>query len=144
MSILINSDQSYTEPENYTEQYMAALTDLTYEQLAAQVESADDAFFVGEDTAGNITVLISVTALVGQPVENLTDAGIIKLVTRLTNFCRKAQDSANETQIEGEKLNAFPTPISSGTLQDGYVEVTESIKSRIIVSSATQVVGSTV
>lgn len=123
---------------------MAALTDLTYDQLADQFEGADDAFFVGEDTAGNITVLISVTALAGQPVENLTDAGVIKLVTRLTNLCRKAQDVANLTQSDGEKLNAFPQPVSSGTLQDGYVDVSESIKSRIIVSSASQIVGSTI
>lgn len=123
---------------------MAALTDLTYDQLAEQFEGADDAFFVGEDTAGNITVLISVTALAGQPVEALNDAGVIKLVTRLTNLCRKAQQAANETQVEGEKLNAFPQPVSSGTLQNGYVDVTESIRSRIIVSSATQIEGSTV
>lgn len=123
---------------------MAALTDLTYDQLIEQFEGVDDAFFVGEDTAGNISVLISVTALTGTPVENLTDAGVIKLVTRLTNLCRKAQEAANELQTEGEKLNAFPQPISSGTLQNGYVDVTESIKSRIIVSSATQIEGSTV
>lgn len=123
---------------------MAALTDLTFDQLADQFEGADDALFVGEDTAGNITVLISVAALTGGTVENLTDTGVIKLVTRLTDLCRKAQQAANETQIDGEKLNAFPQPVSSGTLQNGYVDVVESIKSRIIVSSATQIQGSTI
>lgn len=122
---------------------MTPLTDLTFNQLAAEYEGAGDVFFVGQDSNADITVLISVGALLEQPIENLDDVGIVKLTTKLLNLCRKAQATANTSQAEGEKLNAFLPPVSAGMIQDGYVEVSETIKSRIVISSASQILGST-
>jgi len=123
---------------------MTPVSDLTFEELITQFSGEGDPFFVGEDTTGNIGILVSLTALAGEPIENLTDVGVVKMVSRLLDLCRKAQVVANQGKPEGEKLNAFPAPTSSATIQDGYLEVTEYLKSRIIISSATQIQGSTI
>lgn len=123
---------------------MAAITDLTFEQLIAQSESDSELFFVGEDVNGNLGVLISLSALNAESVADLTSSGVIKMMSRLISLCRKAQAEANQNQPVGEKLNAFPDPVSSGTITNGYVEITDAIKSRIVVASATQIEGSTV
>lgn len=123
---------------------MTAIVDLSFEQVVAEYDSDSEAFFVGEDTSGNIGVLISLTALMGEPVENLTSGGVVKMCNRLLNLCRKAQATVNQNQVDGEKLNAFLNSVSSGTIQDGYVEITDSMKSRIVVSSATRIEGSTI
>lgn len=120
---------------------MAVLTDLSFEQLQAEFDSDGDVFFVGEDTLGNLGVMISLTVLSGGPIEDLTSTGVVKAVSRLLDLCRKAQTTANQSLQSGERLNAFPTPVSNGTLADGYIEVTEALKSRIVVASATEIIG---
>lgn len=118
---------------------MAQLTDLTPAQVVAQLPA--NSFFVGEDPLGNIGVVVSLTQLLGEPVVNLNDPCVVKLMTRLREACATAQEVANQNQVEGERLNAFPSAVSSGNVIDGYVTQTGSINSRIRVASATEIVG---
>ena len=122
---------------------MAAITDLTFDQLEAQTPEGTDVFFVGEDTNGDIGVLISLTALTGDPVEDLTSEGVVKVVAKLLEVCRKAQAAVNTNQTFGEQLAAFPPASTSGEISDGALEIVEQIRSKIIVASATQIVGHT-
>lgn len=120
--------------------HMAAITDLTYDQLNAAL-GVDNAIYVGEDPLGNIGVLISVSLINGEVANTLSEKGTIKLLTRLMAACRKAQETLNEGQAAGEKLDAFPEAVSSGVVVDGYVQQTSAIKSRIAVATATEIVG---
>lgn len=118
---------------------MPQLTDLTPAQVLAQVPQ--NAIFVGEDPIGNIGVQISLSLLLGEPVINVNDPCMVKLMTRLREACASAQEVANQNQGEGERLNAFPPATSSGTVIDGYVTQAGAINSRIKVSTATEIVG---
>jgi hypothetical protein len=85
--------------------------------------------------------MVSLSLLFDEPVNNLNQLCIVKLMTRLREACSTAQELANANQTEGERLNAFPPATSSGAVVDGYVTQTGSINSRIRVSSATEIVG---
>jgi len=118
---------------------MAQLTDLTPAQVLAQLPA--NSFFVGEDPVGNIGVMVSLSLLFGDTVPNLNQLCMVKLMTRLREACSTAQAIANENQLEGEKLNAFPPATSGGAVVDGYVTQSGVINSRIRVASATEIVG---
>lgn len=119
---------------------MAAITDLTFSQLSDAL-GIPGAVSVGEDTQGNITVQLSISAINGETVNNLSGTGVVKLLTRLREACHKAQETINQGQAEGEKLDAFPAAVSSGTVVDGYVMQSGTVKSKIAVATATQIVG---
>ena len=119
---------------------MAAITDLTFSQLSDAL-GIPNAIFVGEDALGNITVQLSISAINDETVNNLTNAGVVKFLTRLREACHKAQETINQGQTEGEKLDAFPAAVSSGAVVDGYVQQSGGIKSKIAVATATQIVG---
>ena len=121
---------------------MAALTDLTWAQLADALEG-NAKIFVGEDPVGNIGVLISVPAVNGDTVGTLTDQGVVKFLLRLREAARAAQETANQNQTPGEMLDAFPAAVSDGIVTDGYVNQTSSIKAAIKVTSATDISGQT-
>lgn len=122
---------------------MAAITDLTFDQLATALDT-DGALFIGEDPVGNISIMLSIAAINDDEAANdLAATGVIKLMTRLIEACRRAQIAVNESQVAGEMLDAFPGATSTGTVTDGYFQQTTSLKSKIAVSSATVIVGPT-
>lgn len=122
---------------------MAAITDLTFEQLNTALD-IDGAMFLGEDPVGNVSIMISIAAINDDETANaLTRTGVVKLMTRLIEACRRAQIAANESQVVGEMLDAFPSSTSNGVVSEGYFQQTASVKSRIAVSSATVIVGPT-
>ncbi len=119
---------------------MAAITDLTFAQLSDALGTTG-AVYVGEDTLGNITVQLSVSVINDENVNNPTNTGVVKFLTRLREACHKAQETANQAQVDGEKLNAFPAAISTGAVVDGFVQQSGAIQSKIAVATATQIVG---
>lgn len=119
---------------------MAAITDLTFDQLSNALGTTG-AISVGEDTLGNITVQLSISAINDETVNSLASTGVVKFLTRLREACHKAQEIVNQGQAEGEKLDAFPAAVSSGSVVDGYVMQSGAIKSKIAVATATQIVG---
>ena len=119
---------------------MAILKDLTFDQVSAKSGVAN-AFLVAEDPLGNITLMVSVSAINEETVNTLSSPGVIKFFTRLREACHKAKETANTALLPEEKLTSFPPAISSGVIVDGYVEQTSTIKSRIAVSTATEISG---
>ena len=119
---------------------MAAITDLTFAQLSDALETTG-AIYVGEDTLGNITVQLSISAINNEVINNPSTIGVVKFLTRLREACHKAQEMVNQGQVDGEKLDAFPAAISTGAVVDGYVQQSGAIKSKIAVATATQIVG---
>ena len=119
---------------------MAAITDLTFAQLSDAL-GATGAVYVGEDTLGNITVQLSISVINDENINNLTNTGVVKFLTRLREACHKAQETINQGQAVGEKLDAFLAATSTGAVVDGYVQQAGSIKSKIAVATATQIVG---
>lgn len=119
---------------------MAAITDLTFSQLSDALGTTG-AVYVGEDTLGNITVQLSISAINDEQINNASSFGVVKFLTRLREACHKAQETINQAQAVGEKLDAFPAATSTGAVVDGYVQQTGSVKSKIAVATATQIVG---
>lgn len=119
---------------------MAAITDLTFAQLADAL-GTPNAIYVAEDPLGNITVQLSVGAINNETINSPATTGVVKFLTRLREACNKAQETANVGQAEGEKLDAFPSATSTGSVLDGYVQQTGVIKSKIAVATATQIIG---
>lgn len=119
---------------------MAAITDLTFAQLSDAL-GTQGAVYVAEDTLGNITVQLSISAINDENINNPSSTGVVKFLTRLREACHKAQETVNTAQVDGEKLDAFPAAISTGAVVDGYVQQSGAIKSKIAVATATQIVG---
>jgi hypothetical protein len=122
---------------------MAAINDLTWQQLNEALGETGQ-IFLGEDTQGNIGVLISVSTVNGSVAGNLSTNGVVKFLMRLREAAAEAQILINETQAVGEKLNAFPPSTSNGTVINGAITQTGSIQAAIVVSSASEVVGTVI
>lgn len=122
---------------------MAPITDLTFDQLNNAYQGEGEPFFVGQDLAGNLTVLLSVALLNGTTSATLTENGVVKLMVKLRELCRGGQERVNQSQLPDEFLDAFPASSISGNLVDGGILQTGLIKSRIITASATQIEGAT-
>ena len=119
---------------------MTAITDLQWQQLATAL-GGNGKIFIGEDSNGDLGVLISVSLVNGQSVTNLSSVGVVKFLVRLREAAHLAQEAVNQNQAVGEKLNAFPQAVSDGTLNNGTVIQTGKIQSAIVVASAAEVVG---
>lgn len=122
---------------------MAAITDLTFEQVANEVATDPNPFFVGADADGNVTVLLSLTVLNGEDVPDLTSTGVVKAMARLHALCAKAQKTLNQNQVPGEKLDAFPVPVTSAQAEEGYIEQAAPIKYRLAIATAEEIYGAT-
>ena len=112
---------------------MASLTDLTLAQVEAQLPAGSITI-----AAGKATLDLSLAS--GQPLDAMTDVGVVKLLARLHQACYDAQQEANTNQIAGERLAAFGAPVNGGTI-NGYVPTTRALITRSELSSATNVVG---
>ena len=122
---------------------MPAITDLTFSQLSDALGTTG-AVYVAEDPLGNITVQLSISAINDEQINSTANFGVVKFLTRLREACHKAQEAVNQPQAVGEKLDAFPAATSTGAVVDGYVQQIGSVKSKIAVATATQIVGPTV
>lgn len=118
---------------------MAAITDLTWEQLkAAMVTNGIDATAIA--VVGG-KVLIDAGLVIGSTADALTDAGVVKFVGKILENAAKAQTTANEGQTAGERLSAIGAQVT-GTPAAGFVPVTRSVNLRYELSSVANIVGS--
>ncbi|HIK27977.1 MAG: hypothetical protein N3E45_17100 [Oscillatoriaceae bacterium SKW80] len=92
---------------------MAALTDITWQQL----EAASGLSFISSDSSG---LIIRLQPLTGSNSTNKNSPGVVQALFKLREFAAIAQVSANQGKVIGERLASFP-PSSSGTAVDGYV-----------------------
>lgn len=113
---------------------MAALTDLTWEQLVSQLPTGA----IEVDTSGN--VVINVGTVSGTPTNALADAGVVKFFSMLFTAANKAQISANESQEDGEKLSAF-SPATMGAASNGYITLTRPFVCRAELATAVNIIG---
>lgn len=112
---------------------MAALTDLSYQQLLAKLP-ANSLVITGGKVFLDVGIATDTTA------DTLTDLGVIKLLSVLLEAALKAQQDANTSQVAGEKLAALTPPTYGGAI-NGYVPVTRIFVSRSELISATNIVG---
>ena len=125
---------------------MAAITDLTWQQLADALGTmgANPISISGTPNASVITLSIS-TLVTGTYKSDGTEqpigeTGVIRALTKLLDAARIAQEAVNTGKVAGEKLSAFPAP-TFGTLANGYAPITRTLTARAVLSSATQIVG---
>lgn len=113
---------------------MAALTDLTWQQLADKLPT-------GAITAENGKVVIDVSLVNSSTIDGLIDSGVVKFFSLLFTAANKAQIDANATQADGEKLNSF-SPATIGTNANGYITLTRPFVCRSELATAVNIVGS--
>ncbi|MGF1481253.1 MAG: hypothetical protein ACFB4I_17515 [Cyanophyceae cyanobacterium] len=90
---------------------MAAIKDLTFQQLQDAIGVADAITVIG--TAPNETLSIDVSKVTGDSIQALTDTGVLELFAKLYYACRDAQATVNEGQVDGERLNAILDPVTN-------------------------------
>lgn len=112
---------------------MAALTDLTWQQVAQQLPA--DAITVVDGK-----VMVDVGTTTGNVIDALTDGGVVKFFSILFSAANKAQIAANQTQDDGEKLTAF-SPATIGAAADGFVTLTRPFVCRSELGTATNIIG---
>lgn len=112
---------------------MAALNDLTWQQLQAELP-------VGAITVVTGKVVIDTSLITGNTIDAMTDPGVVKFFSMLFTAANKAQSEANLTQVVGEKLAAFK-PATIGTGVAGYIPLTRSFVCRSELATATVILG---
>lgn len=113
---------------------MAALTDLTWQQLAEKLPT-------GAITVANGAVKIDATIVNNSTIDDLSKDGVVKFFSALFTAANKAQIEINQSQVDGEKLTAFSSA-TIGTTADGYVTLTRPFVCRSELTSATNIIGS--
>ncbi|WP_342597701.1 hypothetical protein VKI21_06985 [Cyanobacterium aponinum UTEX 3222] len=87
---------------------MAAITDLTFEQLnnaAIADPNIGEAIF---SFAGD-TITLDVKKLTGDSFTAITDEGICEVMFKLRKLCSEAQETVNESVVDpDEQLTSFP------------------------------------
>jgi hypothetical protein len=114
------------------EKGMVAKTDLTFDELNTALGGSAISF------AGGV-ITISVNAVTGDTYAALSDTGVLELLFKIRKACGVAQDAANETQVDGEKLAAFPRFSYSPPTPDGFVSVIQSHSVLLPLADATVV-----
>jgi len=117
-----------------------AAVDLDFEQLQA-AGLPDNAIYVAEDLNGNIGYIISVSTICGETIDSPENQSVIKVLMKLYQACLIAQQNVNANVPEEQQLTAFPAVTTAGTVADGFIEQTATIKSRVDISSAIKIVG---
>lgn len=112
---------------------MAALTDLTWQQVA-------DKLPVGAITVSAGKVTIDISLITDTTVDSLTDSGVIKFFSVLFTAANKAQTDANVDQVDGERLTAF-SPATIGANANGYITLTRPFVCRSELATATNIIG---
>lgn len=117
---------------------MAALTDLTWQQLVTHLPAGS--IYTFTDPEDGPKVIIDITNLLNGKVDALTDVGVVKFFSVIFAAANKAQIAANETQAEGEKLAAF-APATIGTAVNGYITLTRPFVCRAELASSVNIIG---
>lgn len=112
---------------------MAALTDLTWQQLADQLPA-------NAITITNGKVTIDTSLVTDKTLDALGDMGVVKFFSVLFTAANKAQAAANEGQDNGEKLAAF-SPATIGTATDGFMTLTRPFVCRAELATAVNIIG---
>lgn len=115
---------------------MAAVTDLTWQQLADKLPA-------GAITIASGAVSINVGLINGSTIDALTDDGVVKFFSLLFTAANKAQTDANVDQVDGEKLAAF-SPATIGANANGYITLTRPFVCRSELATATNIIGTNV
>lgn len=113
---------------------MAAVTDLTWQQLADQLPA--NAIVI--DPNGKVT--IDVGTVISINADALTDVGVVKFFSVLFTAANKAQIAANQNQADGERLTAF-APATIGTAVNGYITLTRPFVCRSELATAVNIIG---
>lgn len=113
---------------------MTALADLTWQQLAEQLPL--NAVSVGS----NGKLIIDVATIINTDSSNLSTAGVVKFFSVMFSAANKAQNAANESQDNGEKLTAFSSA-TVGSAVDGYIALTRPFVCRAELATATNIIG---
>lgn len=119
---------------------MAALTDLTWQQLADKLPEGAISISASSNGSDISTVLIDVGKVIDNTTIGLTTPGVIKFFSLLLSAANKAQIEANVTQEEGERLTAF-SPATIGTNANGYITLTRPFTCRSELATATNIIG---
>lgn len=112
---------------------MAALTDLTWQQLADKLPA-------GSITVASGKVTIDVSLAAGITADALTDPGVVKFFSMLFTAANKAQVDANADQVDGERLAAF-APAAIGANANGFITLTRPFVCRSELATATNIIG---
>ncbi|OLP18083.1 hypothetical protein BST81_13745 [Leptolyngbya sp. 'hensonii'] len=107
---------------------MAAKTDLTWQELQDELPA-------NSITVSGGKVVIDVGVLTGDTVDALTDTGVLEFLYKIREAAGLAQETVNETQVDGEKLDSFPGFTFSPVI-DGYVEVSQTSSFKLPVNTA--------
>lgn len=112
--------------------------DLTFEQLkTAMVANGINANAI---SLVNNKVVLDIGAVLGSSVNSLTNAGVVKFITKLLEYCIDAQTAINEQKQLGEKLASFSIQTYS-TPANGSLPVTHSVTAHYQLNSTTRIVG---
>ena len=95
-----------------------AKIDLEFQELSdalpagSLIEEADD-------------IKISVKSVTGDSYSGLSSLGVIEFLYKIRTACGVAQETANATLPDGEKLDSFP-PFSFSPPANGFSQVTQT------------------
>lgn len=118
---------------------MAALTDLTWQQLAAKLP-AGAITIVPATVDDPAKVMIDASLAADISAAALTDVGVVKFFSMLFTAANKAQIDANADQVDGEKLAAF-SPATIGANANGFITLTRPFVCRSELATATNIIG---
>lgn len=114
---------------------MAAITDLSWQQVQDALATA------GAITVSGERVIIDVGVVAGITADALSDNGVIKFLDKFLEACADAQTAANSGQVPGERLAAFTPPTIGAPSSAGLVPVTRSVGFRYQLDSVTTIQG---
>jgi len=97
---------------------MAIKQDLTFDEMNTALGGS-------AISVSGTDVLISVSAITGDAYSALTDEGVIEFLYKFRSACTSAQEVANATLADGEKLDSFPG-FSFSPPNNNEVRVTQS------------------
>lgn len=127
---------------------MAAITDLTWTQLAASAP-ANSVQLSDGTTPLAAGVYLNISNLTGDAVTALSNAGVLEAMYKLRVAAGAAQTAVNAAAnggagpLDGEALAAFPPFTFSGVSADGEVTVTQ-VSSYVLPVSFNTVLGQNV
>lgn len=118
---------------------MAALTDLTWQQLASELP-VGAIMITPATTTEPAKVMVDVSLAADISADVLATTGVVKFFSMMFTAANKAQATANEPQIDGEKLAAF-NPATIGANANGYITLTRPFVCRSELATATNIIG---
>ena len=119
---------------------MAQISDLNFDDLQ-ELGLPEGTVFITEDPNGVTGYCLSVSALSGETVDTPELEGVVRFAMKLIDACSKVQAQLNVPQVVGEKLAAFPPPVTDGSIIDGYVSTSVTVAARVDLGSASRIVG---